>query len=143
MKGFFGKGEFSRGGPVLNEIKQVEELEDCSMNITATLSNERYINRLKWIDLKQNKQLENDFDSKFKSEFVNFKLTTDKKSETKFFKVNFTDHIPLDEEINSDKLIKTSNNPFLYKIKKVPNITISEPLALMYEEVCLKFSTKH
>ena len=110
MKGFFGKGEFSRGGPVLNEIKQVEELEDCSMNISATLSNERYINRLKWIDLKQNKQLENDFDSKFKSEFVNFKLTTDKNFETKFFKVNFTDHIPLDEEINSDKLIKTSNN---------------------------------
>jgi hypothetical protein len=56
----------------------------------------------------------------------------------KYCKVSSTNIIELDEneqKINPNQLLNTPNNPFLYKIKKIPKVVLSESLILMYEEV--------
>lgn len=56
----------------------------------------------------------------------------------KYCKVSSTNIIELDEneqKINPNQLLNTPNNPFLYKIKKIPKVVLNESLILMYEEV--------
>ena len=90
--------------------------------------------------MKEKPKVEQDFHSKFLNEFVENKTTVLNKNilKDKYCKVSSSNIIELDEndqEINPNQLFSTPNNPFLYKIKKIPNAILNESLILMYEEV--------
>ena len=84
--------------------------------------------------------MEQDFHSKFLNEFVENKTIALNNNilKDKYCKVSSSNIIELgedDQAINPNQLFNTSNNPFLYKIKKIPKVVLSESLILMYEEV--------
>jgi hypothetical protein len=41
----------------------------------------------------------------------------------------------VDDFLSQANFIKTANNPFNFKLKQLPDVILSESLALMYEEV--------
>lgn len=91
----------------------------------------RLNNRKEWSQIKKTPEnnVQNDFHSKFLKEFTSSKLI-DYNNENKYTRVNFEDDF-----LSQANFIKTANNPFNFKLKQLPDVILSESLALMYEEV--------
>ncbi|RNA01912.1 tRNA-splicing endonuclease subunit Sen2, partial [Brachionus plicatilis] len=128
--GYFGKGEFSRGEPSIKKPNANEEQIEFSINFKNLITiNEPNFEHKK--ELIESSDIQTDsFDSAFKTEFVKTKVQTDSKHQ--YYRLNLNE--------TSDHFYKTPNNPFNFKIKSLPSITLKESLSLMYEEAFfLKF----
>ena len=79
--------------------------------------------------------MENNFHDIFLTEFVALKVSaTNKLDLVKYCRVNQSDNHQYNE-INSEQMLKSQNNPFASKIVKAPEVVLIEHLSLMYEEV--------
>ncbi|CAF1102939.1 unnamed protein product [Brachionus calyciflorus] len=127
--GYFGKGEFSRGGPCLNNDtkpkKTDEEVNELSINYKnlIPISQEKFNHKKNWLENFDSTQKDS-FDTLFKSEFAHSKLSLEEKKN--FFRVNM--------DLDEPQFYRTHNNPFNFIIKPMKNTMLNENLNLMYEE---------
>lgn len=127
-KGYFGKGEFSRGEPSIKKLDTDQNQDELSINFKNLIPiNETNFEHKKnlLINTSLNEKENTSFDAIFKAEFIQTKIQTDPKLQ--YFRLNTNE--------KNENFFKSFNNPFNFKIKSLPSITLKESLSLMYEEV--------
>ncbi len=109
----------------------------------------RYKHHKEWAKKKETNQSNEaiEFHDLFLNEFVreNVEIIERSGEVLQYCRINVMDEIAfesdrIDEEGNkeitkTERLLKTPNNPFSFKIKKLPSTYLNEKVVLMYEEV--------
>jgi hypothetical protein len=134
--GCFGKSEFSRSEPILNNISRTSDNMSLELEDIPPISKEAYSRKMEWSNLYKNKVFQNqanDFHANFLAEYVANNIKPLKSTEPrKKCRINIvaTDTKQPDMPINRQNEI----NPFKFVITNTPDCVSIENLCLSYEE---------